>query len=104
MERSHGNDRAGSATAFGTSIRSTFGAFSSQSPVSNLSYIAEPPDLSGVSDRNVVVSFKNLLKKDSTTKAKALEDLVEYVKLHPYEQNGGAEDPILDAWVRMNAS
>lgn len=103
MDRSQGNNRAASATGFGTATRSTFGAFSAQSSSSSLSYITEPPDLSGISDRNVVVSFKNLLKKDSTTKAKALEDLVAYVKAHPYEQNGGTEDPVLDAWVRVIA-
>ena len=61
----------------------------------------EPPDLSSISDANVVVSFKNLLKKDATTKAKALDDLVAYVEAHPYEQDGGAEEAVLEAWVRF---
>jgi len=74
-----------------------FGGFTTSS--STLSYISEPPDLAAVSDANVVVSLKNLLKKDSTTKAKALDDLLLYVQAHPYEKDGGVEEPILDAWV-----
>lgn len=77
-----------------------FGAFSSASSGSKLSYLTEPPDFSAISDANVVVSFKNLLKKDATTKTKALEDLLAYVDAHPYEQNGGTEEPVLEAWVR----
>jgi hypothetical protein len=77
---------------------SAFGAFSTS--VGCLSYIAEPPNFSAVSDANVVVSLKNLLKKDSTTKTRALEDLVKYALAHPFESNGGVEEPILDVWVR----
>lgn len=74
-----------------------FGGFSTTS--STLSYISEPPDLAAVSDANVVVSLKNLLKKDSTTKAKGLDDLLLYVQAHPHEKGGGVEEPVLDAWV-----
>ncbi|ROT43030.1 hypothetical protein SODALDRAFT_28970 [Sodiomyces alkalinus F11] len=80
---------------------STFGGFSSSSGGSGLSYLTEPPDFSTISDANVGVSFKNLLKKDATTKTKALEDLVAYVQTHPHEQGGGAEDAILDVWVQL---
>ncbi|KAI1775141.1 hypothetical protein F4818DRAFT_62846 [Hypoxylon cercidicola] len=80
---------------------SSFGAFSTASRGTDLSYLAEPPDLSSVSDSNVVVSLKNLQKKDATTKAKALEELVTYVQAHPYEQDGGTEEPILEAWVQL---
>lgn len=66
-----------------------------------LSYLIEPPNLTLISDPNVVVAFKNLLKKDSTTKAKGLEDLRSYVQVHPYEQSGGVEDSILEAWVQI---
>lgn len=69
---------------------------------SDLSYVAEPPDFSPISDAQVVVSFKNLLKKDGVTKTKALEDLLGYVRGHPYEQGGGAEEAILEAWVCEN--
>ena len=77
-----------------------FGGFTTSS--STLSYISEPPDLAAVSDANVVVSLKNLLKKDSITKAKALDDLLLYVQAHPFEKDGGVEEPVLDAWVRYN--
>lgn len=76
-----------------------FGSFSSASSTSSLSYLNEPPSLSTITDANVVVAFKNLLKKDSTTKSKGLEDLRAYVQSHPYEQDGGVEQPVLDAWV-----
>lgn len=61
---------------------------------SRLSYLAEPPDLGLITDANVIVSFKNLTKKDSTTKAKALEEILSLV-------NAGSEieEGILTAWV-----
>ncbi len=77
----------GSAGGFGSGTRSS------------LSYLGEPPNLASISDPNVVVAFKNLLKKDSTTKAKGLEDLRSYVQEHPYEKDGGVEQQILEAWV-----
>ena len=77
----------------------TFGGFGSASASSTLSYLTEPPNLSSISDANVVVEFKNLSKRDGTTKARALEDLRAYVQAHPYEQDGGTEEPILEAWV-----
>src|SRR5882724_11187898 len=64
-------------------------------PPSTLSYFADLPDISSISNPNVVVFFKNLFKKDSTTKARALEDLQTYLNENP--QN--VEDPVLDAWV-----
>lgn len=84
--------RAG--TGFGALGTSAFG--SSQSSV--LSYIQEPPDYSGISNANVIVAFKNLSKKDSTTKAKALEDLQVYVSTADVE----VEDGLLEAWVRCD--
>lgn len=76
-----------------------FGGFGGASSQSTLSYLTEPADLTAISDANVVVAFKNLSKKDQTTKAKALEDLRSYVVAHPYEKDGGVEEPILEAWV-----
>ncbi len=70
---------------------------------STLSFVAEPPDLSPISDPNIVVAFKNLLKKDNVTKAKALEDLQAYV-LSIGVEKGGLEDPVLEAWVGLNRS
>ncbi|KAG9969335.1 hypothetical protein KCU78_g24036, partial [Aureobasidium melanogenum] len=50
-----------------------------------------------ISDPNVGVAFKNLTKKDSTTKAKALEELQQYVSA-PDQQ---IEDAVLEAWVKL---
>jgi E3 ubiquitin-protein ligase listerin len=61
-----------------------------------LSYVTELPDLSAISDPRVVVAFKNLTKKDSVTKAKALEDLQEHLSSNG---NTGPEAAILEAWV-----
>ena len=66
-----------------------FGAF--QTAASPLSYIAEQPDLSNISEPSVVVALKNLGKKDSTTKAKALEELLESLK-------DNVDVPVLSAW------
>lgn len=79
--------------------RSGFGGFGTAASGTSLSYLAEPPSFSAISDPNVVVSLKNVLKKDSTTKAKALEELLAYVQAHPFEKDGGVEEGILDVWV-----
>ena len=73
---------------------STFG-LSSSSP---LSYVYEPLDLSGISEPNVIVSFKNLQKKDSITKGKALEDLLVHIA-YLENQKLIAEDAVLETWV-----
>lgn len=85
--------------AFGASTKGggAFGAVSS----SPLSYVYEPPDLMSISEPNTVVAFKNLQKKDSTTKAKALEDLLKYVSSQ--DSNDGVEDAVLEAWVSLAA-
>lgn len=77
-----------------------FGAFGSAAPAfgassSLLSYVSEPPDLSAISDPNVVVYLRNLSKRDSTTKAKALEDIQGYVASNPVEEG------LLEAWIKM---
>lgn len=77
--------------AFGFGSISGFG--SSQSSV--LSYIQEPPDYSAISDANVVVAFKNLSKRDSTTKSRALEDIQAFVAKSDTE----VEEGLLEAWV-----
>jgi E3 ubiquitin-protein ligase listerin len=99
MSRRAAKPRAASGKAFAGASSGAFGAFSTATSGSRLSYLTEPPDFLSISDANVVVSFKNLLKKDATTKSKALEDLLAYVEAHPYEQDGGAEEPVLEAWV-----
>ena len=88
-----------SDTPFGGSGLGTPSAFGAVS-FSPLSYVYEPPDLSGISLPNVVVAFKNVQKKDSTTKAKALEDLQNHV-LSLKAEKGGVEEAIVEAWVRL---
>ncbi|KAI1119542.1 hypothetical protein F5Y14DRAFT_395709 [Nemania sp. NC0429] len=100
MSRKSGKARAASSNAVSSFGASPFGSFGSAASGINLSYLAEPPDLSAVSDANVVVSLKNLQKKDGTTKTKALEELLSFAQAHPYEQDGGVEEPVLEAWVQ----
>lgn len=90
---------AGGFGAFGGS----FGGFSSISSShshapSSLSYVAEPPDLSKISEPQLVVAFKNLLKKDDITKTKALEDIRDYI-LKLEDRSDSLEDGVLEAWV-----
>lgn len=86
--------QASSARAGGLS-----GGFGSQSfgstQSSILSYVQEPPDYSSLSNATVVVSFKNLSKKDPTTKSKALEDIQAYLD----SQGGNVDEFFLEAWV-----
>jgi hypothetical protein len=77
---------------FGLSSSNAFGTHTSQ-----LSHVAEPPDLSKISDPNIVVCFRNLSKRDSTTKAKALEELQVYISL----LETPVEDGVLEAWVSV---
>lgn len=74
-------------------------SFGSASSGTTLSYLAEPPSFTAVSDPNVVVSLKNVLKRDSTTKAKALEDLLHHVEVHPFDQGAGVDEALLEIWV-----
>lgn len=83
-------------SGFGGFGGSAFG--SSQSSV--LSYIQEAPDFSGISDANVVVAFKNLSKRDATTKAKALEDLLATFAA----PDATVEEGLLEAWVCSTAA
>lgn len=94
--------RTGKASASSARAASTFGnapAFGGSfgGSASQLSYVAEPPNLSAISDPNVVVYFRNLSKKDSTTKAKALEDLQTYIAA----LQEPVEEGVLEAWVSV---
>ncbi|EDU39791.1 conserved hypothetical protein [Pyrenophora tritici-repentis Pt-1C-BFP] len=95
-----------SAKAQASSARATttptFGAFGGATQAfgassSTLSYVSEPPDLTAISDPNVVVYFRNLSKKDSTTKAKALEDIQAYVSA----LQEPVEDGLVEAWIKI---
>ena len=74
-------------------------AFSSQgrSP-SALPYVAEPPNLSRILEPQLVVAFKNVLKKDEITRAKALDDLKEHVT-GAENQREALDSGFLEAWV-----
>ena len=79
----------------------TYGAFGGAThafgaSLSTLSYVTEPPDLTAISDPNVVVYFRNLSKKDSTTKAKALEDIQAYISA----LQEPVEDGLIEAWIK----
>lgn len=80
----------------GIGAQSTFATSSS-----SLSYVAELPDLSQISDPQIVVAFKNLFKKDSVTKAKAIEDLQEQLASVQIQDNG-VEEGVLEAWVGLS--
>jgi hypothetical protein len=96
--KSQASSSRAAASAFGS-----FGGFSSafgsngREP-SALTYIAEPPDLSRISDQHLVIAFKNLSKKDDITRTKALEELKEHIA--SVEKNRGTLDGcFLQAWV-----
>ncbi|KHN98414.1 C3HC4 type (RING finger) zinc finger containing protein [Metarhizium album ARSEF 1941] len=67
----------------------------------SLSYLTEPPSFTAVSDPNVIVSLKNVLKKDSITKAKGLEDLIQHAQSHSFDDHGGVEEALLDIWTQI---
>ncbi|KAJ6145689.1 hypothetical protein N7470_009584 [Penicillium chermesinum] len=77
--KSQASSSRAAAGAFGS-----FGGFSGtfgndgREP-SSLTYITEPPDLSRISEQQVVIAFKNFQKKDDTTRTKSLEELKDYV-------------------------
>lgn len=100
--KSGSKGRVSGGRGFGSPAPSGFGGFATTSTsAGSLSYLCDPPDFSAISDSNIVVSFKNLLKKDTTTKSKALAELIQYTQAHPYEPDGGVEDAILEAWVQL---
>ncbi|KAJ5744861.1 hypothetical protein N7533_009731 [Penicillium manginii] len=95
--KSQASSSRAAAGAFGS-----FGGFSGNfgsdgREPSALTYIAEPPDLSRISEQTLVISFKNLLKKDDITRTKALEELKEHV-LSVDSKKGTLHDGFLEAW------
>lgn len=88
-----------SKAVFGSSV--AFGSVHfGRAPGSVLSYVYEPPDLGGISDPAVVVCFKNVQKRDSTTRTKALEELQIYVNTRS-DSKDALEDSFLEAWARL---
>lgn len=99
--RSQASSARAASSAFGPSSFGGFGSSTAfQTAASPLSYVTELPDLSAISEPRVVVSFKNLSKKDSVTKAKALEELQDYLS---EAAESGVENAILEAWVGLPA-
>ena len=98
--KSQASSSRAAAGAFGS-----FGGFSSAfsgqgKEPSSLTYVAEPPDLSRISDPRLVIAFKNFLKKDEVTRSKALDDLKQHISA--VENSGGTlDDGFLEAWVRL---
>lgn len=66
---------------------------------SAFSVLADPPDIQSISNSKVSVVFKGLLKRDETTKVKALGDLVSILSKSGKDASV-TEDAVLDAWVR----
>ena len=86
-----------SRAAQGAGFGAGFGGFSTSS--TTLSYLTPPPDFSAI-PHEVVVPFKNLLKKASTTKEKALQDILAHVQgLGPEGQLG---ESVVDTYVRWH--
>ncbi|EQL34360.1 hypothetical protein BDFG_03719 [Blastomyces dermatitidis ATCC 26199] len=107
MSKKFKSQASSSRAAFGGFGNSAgaFGKFSTDSMTqggasSSLSYIAEPPDLSRISQPQLVVSFKNLLKKDTTTKTKALEDLQDFLCAQD-TRSESLEDGLIEAWIKI---
>lgn len=101
--KSQASSSRAAAGAFGS-----FGGFSSSfgnngREPSALTYVAEPPDLSRISDQQLVIAFKNLQKKDDTTRTKALEELRDHI-LSVEGRDGTLDDGFLEAWVCIKSS
>lgn len=74
-----------------------FGGFARST--TTLSYLAPPPDFSAI-PQEVVVPFKNLSKKASTTKEKALQDILGYIQGRPADTQA-PEEPVIEAYVEL---
>jgi E3 ubiquitin-protein ligase listerin len=77
---------------------SGFGKFGTAT--SPFSYLAELSDSSSISNPQTIVIFKNLAKKDSTTKARALEELQNTLS-DIVVSKGDLEEAIIAVWVSM---
>ncbi len=102
MSRKNFKAQASSARVAGSGFgASPFGGITAfgRVSVSRLSYVYEPPDLSAISDSSVVIALKNVQKKDSTTKEKALQDLQMYITSGEGKVTQ-VQDSFLEAWVR----
>ncbi|PYH99722.1 hypothetical protein BO71DRAFT_479401 [Aspergillus ellipticus CBS 707.79] len=98
--KSQASSSRAAAGAFGS-----FGGFSTgfsgqgKEP-SALTYVAEPPDLSRISEAQLAIAFKNFLKKDDVTRTKALDDLRDHVS-GVESRNETLDDGFLEAWIKI---
>ena len=92
------SSRLGSAS-FGSPFASSaaWGAGAAEEPISSLSFVYTPPDLSHLADASTVVAFKNLQKKASATKAKALDDLLS----HASAPDAALQDAFVSTWILL---
>ncbi|KAJ5961211.1 Zinc finger RING-CH-type [Penicillium vulpinum] len=98
--KSQASSSRAAASAFGSFGGFSGGLSSEGKDPSALTYIAVPPDLSRIADQQLVIAFKNLLKKDDITRLKALEELRDHISAVE-EKKGTLDDGFLDAWVRI---
>jgi E3 ubiquitin-protein ligase listerin len=97
--KSQASSARAASSAFGPSSLGGFGSSAAfQTAASPLSYVTELPDLSAISEPKVVVAYKNLSKRDSITKSKALEELQDYLS---QASESGVENAVLEAWVGL---
>ena len=98
--KSQASSARAASTAFGNASSFGFGSSAGfQTSSSLLSYVNEQADLSAISQPNVVVAFKNLSKKDSTPKEKALEELNGYLSTGAAADGHAVEGSVIDTWV-----
>ncbi|EWC46127.1 hypothetical protein DRE_04701 [Drechslerella stenobrocha 248] len=83
---------SGKSTAFGFPSLSQ----ARERTSSPLSYFAEPPDIKLISNPNLVVVFSNLLKRDDTTKEKALSELLDWIT-----EQASIENAIVNCYVQL---
>jgi len=89
--------QASSGRAASEVPNAAFGTNAFNTPSSVLSHVYEPPDLSSISDSNVVVYLKGVMKRDGTTKAKALEDIHGFIS----KENVKIEEGLILAWTAL---
>lgn len=99
--KSQASSSRAAASTFG-SFGGFSSAFSSQGrEPSSITYVTEPPDLSQISEPQLVIAFKNFLKKDEVTRSKSLDDMRDYVS-SVEARKGTLDDGFLEAWVRLH--
>lgn len=76
-----------------------FGGFATS--LTTLSYLTPPPDFSGI-PQEIVVPFKNLLKKASTTKEKALQDVLSCLQARTSDAQE-LQESVIDAYVSAHS-